>query len=164
MAKSQSKELAVDRPERFLQRERVAQQVGVVLLVLFVLGGAAGLFGDGPLSHTTVTNGPAMVSFERFTRQTLRTALEVDVDAPGPARVVEIRIGREFIANIDFLAMRPVAALKRLDDHAAVFEVPSANGRAILELQYKPMHPGLLRIAIGVEARPAAELRQIVFF
>jgi hypothetical protein len=156
--------LAVDRPEAFLQRERAAQKLGVVLLGLFVTAGAAGLFGNGPLSHALVTSGAVTVTFERYTRQTLRTALEVAADAPTTGAPIEIRVGREFIGAINLLETRPVDALKRLDADAAIFEVPSSGGKGFLQLQYAPKRPGVLRTDISVGVQPIAHVRQIVFF
>jgi hypothetical protein len=163
--KSRQKDaLAVDRPEVFLRRERAAQKLGVVLLALFVLAGAAGLFGNGPLSHAMVTSGAVSVTFERFTRQTLRTALEVAADAPMTGAPIEIRVGREFLSAIDVLETRPFDALKRLDADAAIFEVPSSGGKAFLQLQYEPTRAGLLQTDVSVGAQSTAHVRQIVFF
>lgn len=156
--------LAVERPEVFLQRERAAQQVGVVLLALFVVAGAAGLFGDGPLSRAVVTGGAVTVTYERFARQTLGTELEVATQAPTTGAPVEIRLRREFLRNIDVLEMRPPNALKRLDEEAAIFEVPSSGARAVLHLHYEPKRPGVLRTEVRVAAEPIAHVRQVVFF
>ena len=147
-----------------MQRERVAQQIGLVLLSAFVLAGAGGLFGNGPLSETTVDAGAVSLRFERFTRQTFRTHLEISAETPGPDGLVEIRVAREFLSDVDVLEVRPASALKRLDRDVAIFEVPSAAGNATLQLLYEPKRYGVLRTDIVVGAQPAAHLRQIVFF
>jgi hypothetical protein len=160
----QNDALAVDRPEVFLKRERAAQNVGVVFLTLFVIAGAAGLFGDGPLSQAVVTSGAVTVTFDRFARQTLRTALEIAADAPASGAPIEIRVSREFLGAIDVLETRPVGALKRLDADTAVFEVPPSDGRAFLQLHYEPKRAGVLRTDVSVSAQPPVHVRQIVFF
>jgi hypothetical protein len=163
--KSRQKDaLAVDRPEVFLKRERAAQRAGIVVLALFVVAGAAGLFGDGPLSDARVDNGAVTVSFERFSRQAFRTELEIAADAPPGAAPVEIRLRREFLSAIDVLEVRPVNALKRLEETAVIFEVPSSGGRAFLQLQYEPKRPGVLRTDVHVGTHAAVHVRQIVFF
>jgi hypothetical protein len=162
--KSQQKEaLVLDRPEAFLKRERVAQNVGVVLLAVFAIAGAAGLFGNGPLSQAVVTSGAVSVTFERFTRQKFRTALEVAADAPASG-AIEIRVGREFLGAVDALQTRPGDALKRLDADVAIFEVPSSGGKAFLQLEYEAKEPGVLRTDVSVGAGSTAHVRQIVFF
>jgi hypothetical protein len=156
--------IVIDRPDAFLQRERAAQKVGVVLLTVFVIAGAAGLFGSGPLSEAVVTSGGLTIAFDRFARQTVRTMLDVEADAPPTGAPVEIRLGREFLGEIDVLETRPVGALKRLEADAAVFEVPSAGGKAFLQLHYEAKRPGLLETDISLTGQATAHVRQIVFF
>jgi len=156
--------LAVDRPEAFLKREHAAQKAGIVVLVLFVLAGMAGLFGDGPLSDSVVHNGAVTVTFERFTRQTTGTGLQVVADTPTTDGAVAIRLRREFLDDIDILEVRPANALKRLEADVVVFEVPAARGQAFLQLRYEPKRYGVLRTDIFVGAQPAAHVRQLVFF
>lgn len=154
--------LAVDRPEEFLRRERIVQRAGIGFLALFVLAGAAGAFGTGPLSQVAIRSGGITLTGERFTRQTYRTTLEIEAQAPDD-RTVEMRVSRAFLSVVDLLEVRPVSALNRLEPDVAVFEVPAARGKAILELQYEPQRNGVLDIEVSVGG-DAAAVRQIVFF
>jgi hypothetical protein len=157
--------LDIDRPEVFLKHERRVQQIGVGLLALFVLAGAAGIFGDGPLSPTTATAGAVTLEFDRFVRQTFRTKLQITVDAVTESDgTIEIRIAREFVEGVDLVEIRPSNSLKRLDSDAAVFEVPATGGAAHLEVAYEPKAYGLLDVAVVADGQPPARIRQFVFF
>ena len=166
MAKKPQKDesaLGIDRPGVFLQRERLAQRIGTVVLSVFAVAGVAGAFGNGPLSRTRVQDGSVTLEFERFTRQTFRTQLDIAIDGlTGTSQ--EIRIPREFLRRIDMLEIRPAHTLTRLEEDVAIFEVPIANGTASLELLYAPNSFGMLQADIGAGTGASARVRQIVYF
>lgn len=155
--------LAVDRPEEFLRRERIAQKAGVAVLTLFVLAGLAGAFGNGPLANTEVTSGAATIRYERFARQTYRTEVEIFVTGTND-ETVQVAVSRAFLDHIDVLEVRPPDTLKRLERDVAVFEVASSQGAATIVLRYEPKSYGVLDADIVVKGQPPAHLRQIVFF
>jgi hypothetical protein len=159
----QSETLAFDRAEKFLRRERVAQQIGVGLLTLLVVAGAAGLFGNGPLSAVTTTSGGLTIRYERFARQSFRTSLQIEAAAPSPGPAA-IRLSRHFIDRVDVVEMRPPGALTQLDREFAIFEVPSSSGAAFLEVQYEPKHYGVLESQVRLDGQSMGHLRQVVFF
>ena len=162
-ARKSNDALDMDRSVAFLKRERLAQRAGTVVLAGFVVAGAAGVFGGGPVSEATVQSGQATFRFERFTRQTVRTHLEISIDgASGPT--VAIRMPREFLSGIDMVDVRPANTLKRLDEENVLFEVPAQSGKAFLELLYEPKKFGVLEADIVAGEQPPARLRQIVFF
>src|SRR5688572_7914845 len=57
------------------ERSWVIQRVGWVLIILFVLAAAAGLFGDGILSKKKSTSGNATAEYERFARYESETKI-----------------------------------------------------------------------------------------
>jgi hypothetical protein len=155
--------LEIDRPDVFLRRERGARRIGTGVLSVFVIAGVAGVFGSGPLSRTRVQDGSVTLQFERFTRQTFRTQLDISIDGlTGVSQ--EIRIPRAFLRRIDMLEMRPADSLKRLEEDVAIFEVPVANGTVSLELLYSPNSFGVLQADIAAGTVPSARVRQVVYF
>jgi hypothetical protein len=156
-------ELTIDRPERFLRRERAVQNAGVVLLSVFAAAGLAGMFGNGPLADATIRSGNTTIHFERFTRQTFRTELDIAIAGVGAATVT-ITVPRAFLDRVDMLELRPADTLKRMDAETATFEVPAHNGSASLVLFYEPKKYGVLTADIAVDNRQVAHVRQIVFF
>jgi hypothetical protein len=155
--------LAIDTPEPFLRRERAVQRVGLGLLTLFVVAGLAGAFGNGPLAATTIRSGNTTIRFERFTRQTFRTELEVSISGANTP-TISITVPRTFLDNVDMLEARPLDSLKRLDDDLATFEVPARNGAASLVLHYQPKNYGVLHADVSAGQQPPVRVRQIVFF
>jgi hypothetical protein len=155
--------LAIDASETFLRRERAVQRVGLGLLTVFVAAGLAGAFGNGPLATTTIRSGNTTIRFERFTRQTFRTELEVSI-AGANTPAISITISRTFLDNVDMLEARPLDSLKRLDDELATFDVPTRNGAATLVLHYQPKNYGVLDADVIAGQQPPVRIRQIVFF
>lgn len=162
---ARSDELQIDRPAAFLRRERRFQQVGRVALGLFVLGGVAGLFGDGPLSSTVAQAGDTHVRYERFGRMTSPTRVSITVQtAARDGEPVAIRMERAFVERLSMLEVRPTDALVGYLDEAALFEVPATGGRGHLELQYKCNDFGVLRTAIATGSGPPVAIWQLFYF
>jgi hypothetical protein len=156
--------LDIDRPERFLARERRAQRIGAGVLVLFIIAGASGLFGGGPVSHATARSGAIEVGYERFGRLTHHTATRIRVTTTAAdGQPVTVYVDRDFLEHVSLLEIRPAGAQKALDADSAIFEVPAAQGAAHLELHYEPQRFGSLQIQIGTGPERVA-VRQLVFF
>ena len=157
--------LDVDRPERFLAHERIVQSVGVVVMSLFALAGAAGAFGNGPLSDTTIRANGIEVQYERFARSTFRTQIEVTVDtSAADGQIVRLRLAGEFLKRISMLEVRPPDAQKASDEQSAIFEVPASRGKARLELHYEPERFGILRTPVAVDGAGTTSIWQLIYF
>jgi hypothetical protein len=161
--KKRDDDLTIDRPERFLQHERAVQKAGVVFLTVFVVAGVAGLFGNGPLADATIASGGTTLRYERFTRQTFRTELDISI-ASVNAPTVALTLPRTFLDRIDMLDLRPADTLKRMDGDFATFEVPVLNGAASVVLYYEPKETGILEADVSVGGAPPVHFRQFVFF
>jgi hypothetical protein len=76
--------LNVGADEHFERPWRTTQKVVITLLVLFVVAGAAGLFGRGPLSKTTARGDDGInLQYERFARS--KTPAQVVLIVPDRA-------------------------------------------------------------------------------
>lgn len=157
-------ELEFERPHAFLRRERFVQRAGVAALTLFVFAGAAGVFGDGPLSRTA-TEGSTRVNYERFTRASAPTTIAISVaTTAADGDPVRVHIDRALLDNLDFLEVRPGDALKALDAEGAWLEAPAAGGRGLFELRYKPRRAGILRSLVAPERDAPTRLWQLTYF
>jgi hypothetical protein len=156
--------LDIDRPEQFLTLERRVQRFGAGAMTIFLIVGALGGFGDGPLSHTSARAGPIDAHYQRFARASYRTALTISVDTVARnGDPVSLSIARELIDHVAVLETRPADAQKRADAAVAVFEVPAMNGKAHLELRYEPDSFGFRRISITAEGH-TLQVWQLVYF
>jgi len=157
-------EIQIERPEDFLSRERLVQRAGVMILFLFVVAGATGAFGNGPLSRATTTAGGVELRYERFGRTTAPTAIEITVTTgAADGEPVRFRIERRFMERLDQLELRPEGVFKGFDATYAVFEVPAIDGRGHVELHFKPQNPGVRDMSVVSDAG-TAQLRQLIFF
>jgi hypothetical protein len=158
-------QLDLDRPERFIDGERRAQRAGVVLMAVFALAGAAGLFGSGLASYTQQTADGLRVDYERFGRQTVRSSFEITVQTQvRDGEAVTVRVEREFFKRVSMLEVRPPDAQVALDKDSAIFEVPAVGGEAHLELHYEPERSGMLRATIAVAGGGSVHVTQFVYF
>ena len=82
-------ELEVGYDESFEQRWNVAQNVGLVVMVLFLLVCVSGLLGRGPFSHRTVSapDGSLRVDYEPVARE--GTPTQVTLRVPNSAETPE---------------------------------------------------------------------------
>ena len=157
-------ELQIQRPHKFLKHERTAQRAGVAVLTVFVLAGAIGAFGDGPLSQAT-TEGQTQLTYDRFGRTSASTKLAISVEtAAADGQPVRFRIERAFLADLESLEVRPPDALKALDETAAWFEVAASDGRGYVELHYSPSRPGVFQTLIAPEGAEPSRVWQFIYF
>ena len=84
-------ELEVGYDESFEQRWNVAQNVGLVVMILFLLVCVSGLLGRGPFSHRTASapDGSLHVDYEPAAREGTPTQVTLRLPNPGetPAQV-----------------------------------------------------------------------------
>jgi hypothetical protein len=157
--------LDVDRPEEFLARERRVQRVGAVVLLVFVLAGAAGAFGGGPLSRATGATAGLDVEYERFGRITYRSSVNIRArTTAADGQPVKLAVSRQFLQNVAMLEVRPADSDKALTDDSVIFEIPAAAGAAHLELHYEPEAVGALDIVVSSDRGSSVAVRQLVFF
>ena len=160
----QTPELDLERPLKFLERERMAQRIGVGVLTLFVLAGAAGAFGNGPLSRASA-EGATHLTYERFGRTTAATSVVISVETSAADGVpVRFRLDRTFLDGVDELEVRPADALKGLDEGSVFFEVPAAGGQGHVELRYKPGRPGVFHTLVSPENGRPSRVWQLIYF
>jgi hypothetical protein len=158
-------QLEVDRPQGFIDRERQVQRAGVVLMAVFALAGAAGVFGSGLASYTQQTADGLRVDYERFGRQTVRSSFEITVQTQArDGEAVTVRVAREFFKRVSMLEVRPADAHVAMDKDSAIFEVPVVGGEAHLELHYEPEKSGMLRATIAVAGGGSVHVIQFVYF
>ena len=124
--------------------------------------GAAGLFGDGPLSHAQSGSGNLSVTYERFARQTVAQTLVVE--AATQASEARITFDKEFLGHYSIEEPRPLQVQSEDNGNEMVFVVPASQGVARLELRLEASRPGVFTTHVAVAGGGSAHIRQIVFF
>jgi hypothetical protein len=144
---SRVNDLNVGADEQFERRWRAVQKIVIVLLIAFVLAGASGLFGRGPLSKTTSRGSDGInVQYERFARS--KTPAQVVLIVPdravhGPTLHVLLPAKLVESFKIEQTSPQPVRV------------TPQTAG-LLLEFQHAPQQDLLVRMA--QEPQKAARL------
>jgi hypothetical protein len=139
--------------------ERVSWTLGAIV----ILGALLGFAGHGKFSDREVTapESSLVVSYQRFERyhaQTLLSLRLADVEE-GETRV---RIGQEFLGNIEVMRIEPEPERVELDTDFMTY-VFNANTPGLILFHYKPVNPGPMQIEIGLADEPLQRLPQFVY-
>lgn len=163
MARKSNKALQMHRADEFARLEAQVQRAGLVVLTMFLVLGAAGLFGNGPLSRVQSTTGNLTVEYERFTRQTTLHEIVVEA-ATGGIPEARISFDKSFLDQYVIEETRPRQA--KTEDHGdrLTFLVPTIDGMARLALRLEASNPGLFSTRVSLEGGSSSEIRQLVFF
>jgi hypothetical protein len=145
------------------RREWRVQRVAWGLLAVFVLAGAAGVFGDGPVARATVARPGFELSYDRFTRHHSPDALELAV-TPG-AGGVAVWLDEAFLARVEMEPPQPepdeIEVLRGRVLYRWKAE-PSVTA-AHLRFNFKHRRVGRARGQIGVESGPSLAFTQLVY-
>lgn len=103
-------ELEVNQDLAFEEREWRMERAGRALVILVMLVALGGLFGNGPLSWTTVTtpDGALRVSYERFGRRGGPQELTLRATArAGRSGSWQVEVSRDYLASLQVSAITP---------------------------------------------------------
>lgn len=113
------KDLEIDQDLQFQRRAWVVQRIGWIAMVLIILAGLAGLFGNGPLSTTIKrsADGVVRIEYDRFDRFDSPTALKI-FTRPEAARGDELRIhlSRDYMQGVQIQRVVPEPEHTELDN------------------------------------------------
>lgn len=148
-------ELQIDQDLTFQERDWRLQRVAILLMLVFVVVGAAGLLGPGPLSHSQArsADGSVSVDYLRWARRGHEANLGVVVD---PAQVSDGRIRLEiptrYFEDMELRGVTPQPEQVEANGSVMrfVFAAPRADGPSTFtfDLQGRGMGslPGEVRV------------------
>ena len=160
-----SKKPKLDIGEDLIQQQKVwvIERVAWTLMAIVILGGLLGFTGHGHFSEREAAapeNGLA-VSYQRFERDNAQTLLSLRLAAVANAET-RIRIGQEFLRNIQVIRIEPAPARIELDGNFNTY-VFATNAPGLILFHYKPVNAGPLQIEIGLDGEPVQTLPQFVY-
>lgn len=139
-------EFEVGFDQRFEQSWSRAEQIGRVVMVLFVIAGLAGLLGRGPFSHERVQSAGSglMVDFEPVARSQTGTQVTLHVANPGESPTVKIYIGSNAVEpmGLQRIIPQPVSTQTVQDGLTMVVAVPPGTQDAEIRLMLMPVSLG----------------------
>ena len=105
------------------------QAVGIVLLYVFIVLAAAGLFGDGIASKTTESANGVTVESERFYRFEAR--MEVKLKIPDAQGEVEVAFPNDYLADMRVESILPEPEETRQEEGKVVYTFAGTGPRDI---------------------------------
>ena len=166
MGARQTHGLQINEDLRFQRRDWLTQRVGWCALGLIVLAGLAGLFGSGPLSHVSTTNGRGLaVEYERFVRHGAHTDLKVRVE---PETIVSdqvrISLSRQYLLSHDLLSVVPEPTSDQRVGNDIEYVFAAASGQA-LEVRWtiEPDELGAHAASVRFNSGPPAAFVQFTY-
>ncbi len=138
------------------------------ILILLLLGGVAGLFGNGPLSTATANTpgGELQVRYERLARRETPAILELHLQRQAVASgQVRIRLNRELVSRLRIknIVPAPMATEPLADGARFVFRTdPTLDSATVIFIE-DPSTPGIIEGEAAVEGAEPVHFRQFVY-
>lgn len=160
------KDVGQDHP--FERRWRRTQRISWVLLTLFVLAGAAGVFGAGPLSSAVVVSpgGGARVRYQRFARVQNATQIRIEVLRAAPGTRLTIHLSRALSKSIriERTSPRPLWVRESPDGQTFAFDTSLGTGPLRISFIQELQEPQLLSATLHFSGGAGSvTLQQIVY-
>ena len=136
----------VEEDMRMQQRVWRFERVGWYALVLVVLLGLAGVFGNGPLSNAQVTSedGRVHVEYQRLSRSGTTDNLRITVRGK-PGEPVVVVLGGSLLREASIETMQPQPQVSRSHGQSLLLQLgTSHDGMATLYLTLRSEHVGRL--------------------
>lgn len=120
----------VEQEYGFLEKEWRTLRIGWFALVLFVLAGVLGLFGDGPLSKVTSETSIGVVRYERFLRHSSPSAIIIESELP--LNDSSVYINRNYLKSVKIEQIEPRPVSASLTGDRVRFRFGSRESRQII--------------------------------
>lgn len=159
-------ELGCDLP--FEHRWWRVQRICWGVLIVLLMSGVAGLFGNGPLSEATANSpdGELQVHYGRLIRRETPAILELRLQKQAIAGgQVRIRLNRALVSRlrIKTLVPLPLTTEPLTDGARFTFQTdPTVDSATVFFLE-DPSTPGLVEGEVAVEGAEAVRFRQFVY-
>lgn len=142
-----------------------AQRIGWVLLGMFVVAAALGVFGDGPASTQRVADagGQFTLEYERFARIDAPVQMRIEIAPHAGARNIELWLAREYAHHIEIETISPQPVSTAAGREALFYRFRVIDAPTTITFSYKPRTAGRLHAAIGVAGAPGIAFTQWVY-
>ena len=142
------------------------QRVGWAVMLLMVIGGLAGAFGQGILASAEAEASGVRMRYDRLARYDAVTSVELEVQ-PVEFTGDEVRIwideGYASSNEIESVTPEPERMLTAGDTLWLVFDVGNAIGPARIKLDLRPRVAGMRTGRLGTGTGTRLEFRQFIY-
>jgi hypothetical protein len=159
--------LQINQDLEFQRREWRVQHVGWWVLTSFVVAAAAGLFGNGPVSHARVGDPTRLsVEYDRFTRLGAHTRLVVQGALPVTDGPVELSLDRTYFESFRVVRITPEPQGIAIGEQSVTLRFdrePARAGGYTIILDVEPLRAGRRNARINASGS-ALSWRQFTYF
>ncbi|HEY0681910.1 MAG TPA: hypothetical protein VGD45_06250 [Steroidobacter sp.] len=142
-----------------------AEKIFLALLVLFILGALAGLFGDGPLSQSSIASadGQVRMEYQRFSRRLAPQSLEITLPTHASAGHVELHLNAEYLRRVQITEIFP-QPLESTHHRTGLlrFATDGSGEPMTVRVHLEAEHAGLQEAQLSV-GRQVVRFKQIVY-
>lgn len=158
--------LLLDEDPRFEKREWRFERVGWLALAVIAAAALAGFFGNGPLSHASVSGPNLEVGYQRYARNQGATSLEVAVaPAAFAGGEAEVWLSGAVMRSYEVDRVRPQPATTRNRDGGVAYVFETTDEESALEATFtlRPDDIGRQRGAVAAGRGRPVEFAQFVY-
>ncbi|HKU12839.1 MAG TPA: hypothetical protein VJQ52_00510 [Steroidobacteraceae bacterium] len=153
----------LDRQLKFHRTEWRIQRIGWIFLSVFLALALAGLFGNGPLSHTRVAGPQGRIEYQRFVRYGSPSELVI-TPASGAARgISRVEITAEYLEGFRIESVTPEPTTVRMSGQQLVYEFAAAGAGASISFDVDPQRLWRHRALVRIDGGEALEIRQLTY-
>lgn len=142
-----------------------AQRIGWVLLGMFVVAAALGVFGDGPASRQRVADGGGQftLEYERFVRIDAPAQMRVEIAPHTDMRDVKLWLAHDYAQHIEIETITPQPVGTAAGREALFYRFRVIEAPTTITFSFKPRTTGRLHAAIGLAGAPGIAFTQWVY-
>ena len=150
--------------ERIHRREWLVQRIAWGLLILIIVAGLAGLFGNGPLSKQTMATASGTIEIDRFARRSASEEWRIrPIQAAQEGSQLALRISSAFLECYEITAIVPEPASTTLDGSDVVFMFDASAARGTVAFHVEPERIGLADGSFVLNDSKPMLIRQFVY-
>lgn len=159
-------DLEIDQDLDFQRKEWVVERWSWILMLLIVFAGLLGLFGQGPLSSTTVGDDPLKVHYGRFERLSAPTQMNIQVSPTAASNgEVRLRVDQSVMTLYNIQRIIPEPASTELSSGYITYVFKTGLGDQPFQIVFdlEPSKLGMPKGAIGLENGPSVNISQFIY-
>lgn len=151
----------INRWYHFEKRELSIQRIFLAILLLLLIAGLAGLFGEGALSLQKISREKAEISYHRFLRSEAKTDIQIELANTGDSNVT-ISFNNDYIRRVRIDDVVPEPSSVKSEEGRLTFEF-EASAEGVIIFYLLPLDVGVrtLDLDIGQERH---HITQYVYF
>lgn len=161
-------DLEISQDMEFQRRSWTVERVGWVLMLLFVVAAALGLFGGGgPFSDITTGSetDDLQIQHPRFAREGRPMSLSIQAQPAEGQGSLRLHFDEAYIAYFQMDQIMPVPSQVEAGGGQIiyVFALANAGDRITIMFDMTPEYSGLVSGQIGIEGSPAFTINHFIY-